>query len=235
MLLNHSLGSINCKNIAHFFITDKIDNKRRGFTILKKIFLIACILVSCLFCTACINNLAISELNQMGIEYLQKGDYDNAIARFKSSVDLDENVFESRYNLGVAYVNKEEYKNAIPQLEAAVKLRPDSKDAIYSYAVALESEGLKFEKDFLDDISESEAEAENQEKAEIKIARDDVVEGLILIEAAISNYSKYIELTDNADEKSKVKAHINDLNKTVNMNKEEYKITDDELTVQSNE
>ena len=62
---------------------------------MKKFITLAFILITSLFCTACINNLAIQELNQIGKEYLDKGDYDNAVARFQSSVDLDENVFES--------------------------------------------------------------------------------------------------------------------------------------------
>ena len=77
---------------------------------MKKFITLAFILITSLFCTACINNLAIQELNQIGKEYLDKGDYDNAVARFQSSVDLDENVFESRYNLGVAYIAKEEWQ-----------------------------------------------------------------------------------------------------------------------------
>ena len=66
---------------------------------MKKFLVLVSILMASLFCTACINNLAIQELNQMGKNYLDKGDYNNAISRFQSSVDLDENVFESRYNL----------------------------------------------------------------------------------------------------------------------------------------
>ena len=91
---------------------------------MKKFEILVFILFASLMCTACINNLAIQELNQMGKEYLDKGDYENAIGRFQSSVDLDENVFESRYNLGVAYIAKEDYKNAVGQLEAAVKIKP---------------------------------------------------------------------------------------------------------------
>ena len=191
---------------------------------MKKFFLIGIIFVSCLFCTACINNLAIQELNQMGAEYLQKGDIDNAIARFKSSVDLDENIFESRYNLGVAYIQKENYKDAIPELEAAVKLRPNSKDAIYSYAVALETEGLQFEINPYDD-----ANLEEDEHKEIKISRDDVVEGLILVNSAILAYENYLKLNEDQNEKEKVNSHIQELKATVDKYKEEYEIDDAEL------
>ena len=90
-----------------------------------------------LFCTACINNLAIQELNQMGKNYLDKGDYNNAISRFQSSVDLDENVFESRYNLGVAYIAKEEFKKAIDELKTAVQQHLQTGGAILKSAEQL--------------------------------------------------------------------------------------------------
>ena len=158
----------------------------------------------------------------MGAEYLQKGDIDNAIARFKSSVDLDENIFESRYNLGVAYIQKENYKDAIPELEAAVKLKPSSKDALYSYAVALETEGLQFETNPYDDIEDEKSE-------DIKISRDDVVEGLILVESAISVYENYLKSDDDANETDKIKFHIQELKNSVNKYKQEYEIDDSEL------
>lgn len=188
---------------------------------MKKALLIVIALFSCLLCTACINNLAISELNQMGSEYLQKGDIDNAIARFKSSVDLDENIFESRYNLGVAYIQKENYKDAIDELEDAVKLRPDSKDAIYSLAVAQESDGLKFEKNPYDD-------AQDEENKETEISKEDVIEGLKLLNSAILNYKKYVDLTDDSEEKSKVQNHISEIEKTIENYKTEFEITDSE-------
>ena len=161
----------------------------------------------------------------MGADYLQKGDIDNAIARFKSSVDLDENIFESRYNLGVAYVQKEDYEDAIPELEAAVKLKPDSKDACYSLGVALESEGLKFEINPFDDADLNKAEDAN----EVKIARDDVVEGLILLKKATTSYKNYLKLTEDTNEKEKVEAHIIELSETISKYKKEYEISDDEL------
>ena len=160
----------------------------------------------------------------MGAEYLQKGDIDNAIARFKSSVDLDENIFESRYNLGVAYIQKEDYKDAIPEFEAAVKLNPNSKDALYSYAVALETEGLQFEVNPYDDVNLDE-----DEQKEVKISRDDVIEGLILVNSAISTYENYLKLNEDQNEADKVKFHIQELKASVDKYKLEYEIDDTEL------
>ncbi len=107
---------------------------------MKKIFTFTLLFLSCLVCTACINNAAISELNRIGKEYYEQGKVDEAIARFSSCVDLDENVFESRYNLGVAYMQKGEYDKAREQLEAALKISPDNEDVQYSLDVLNQNE-----------------------------------------------------------------------------------------------
>ena len=188
---------------------------------MKKFFLLVCILFASLFCTACINSLAIQELNQMGADYLQNGDYDNAIARFKSSVDLDENVFESRYNLGVAYVQKEDYKNAINELEHALKIQPKSPDALYSYGVALESQGFSYERE-IDDVDSENVSLEPPTQQE-------VTEGLKLIVSAIEQYEKFIKVASNKDEIQKVTDHIASLKKQISSACVEYKISEDEL------
>lgn len=175
---------------------------------MKKILLLIFILTASFLCTACINNLAIQELNQMGKDYLDKGDYNNAIARFQSSVDLNENVFESRYNLGVAYINKEEYKSAIEHLKKAIEINPSSSDAYYSYAVALESEGLKFEKNEFD---ENEQNKEEYTEEEIEICLKNVKE-------AVEMYEKYVELNPNANDIEHVKEHIKELNLKIEQN-----------------
>ena len=174
---------------------------------MKKFLVLVSILMASLFCTACINNLAIQELNQMGKNYLDKGDYNNAISRFQSSVDLDENVFESRYDLGVAYIKKEDYKNAIEQLKSAIKLNPASPDAHYSLAVALEEYGLQFQ--------ENPIEEENKKE----YTKDEIKELLENVEEAIKMYEKYIELAPNAKDIEAVKVHIEDLSKTIEENK----------------
>ena len=46
--------------------------------------------------SACINNYAVYELNELAHEHLRNGDVDGAIARLVSSVDLDPNHYETR-------------------------------------------------------------------------------------------------------------------------------------------
>ena len=191
---------------------------------MKKVFSIVSILCASLFCTACINNFAIQELNQMGAEYMQKGDYDNAIARFKSSVDLDENIFESRYNLAIAYISKEDYNDAIPELEYALKLKPNSLDAIYSYAVALESEGFAFEEKVFSTASDNAQIKTGPSKAE-------VISGLNLVLKSIPEYERFIKLSDSQTDKDRVADHIDALRDDIAKACEDYGVKVTELNI----
>lgn len=189
---------------------------------MKKFITLAFILITSLFCTACINNLAIQELNQIGKEYLDKGDYDNAIARFQSSVDLDENVFESRYNLGVAYIAKEEFKKAIDELKIAVQINPDSPDAYYSYAVALESYGFSvFEK------KEPTADLADAIIVEEEITQDMANDGLEYANKSVKMYEKYLALSPEAKDKDIIISHINEIKENIKKYADEYKLNQD--------
>ena len=72
---------------------------------MKKIILLITVLFVSVISTACINNLAVQELNSKAQEYMEAGDIEKAICRLRSSIDLDANVFESHYNLGVALIS----------------------------------------------------------------------------------------------------------------------------------
>src|SRR5574344_2484185 len=102
---------------------------------MKKALLLLVVLTISIFSTACINNLAVQELNTKAKFYMDKGDYQGAIARLKSSIDLDPSVFESYYNLAVAYTKDEDYSSAVEAYNSAIKLNPDFADAYYSLAV----------------------------------------------------------------------------------------------------
>lgn len=189
---------------------------------MKKFITLAFILITSLFCTACINNLAIQELNQIGKEYLDKGDYDNAVARFQSSVDLDENVFESRYNLGVAYIAKEEFKKAIDELKIAVQINPDSPDAYYSYAVALESYGFSvFEK------KEPTTDLADAIIVEEEITPDMANDGLEYANKSVKMYEKYLALSPEAKDKDIIVSHINEIKENIKKYADEYKLNQD--------
>ena len=75
---------------------------------MKKALLLVSILFISVISTACINNFAVQELNNKAKGFMDKGDYQAAIERLKSSIDLDGSVFETRYNLAVAYTKAED-------------------------------------------------------------------------------------------------------------------------------
>ena len=119
---------------------------------MKKALLLVCILSISVITTACINNLAVQELNNKAAVFMEKGNYAEAIERLKSSIDLDDTLFESHYNLAIAYTKNGEYANAVNSYRNAIKLKPDFADAYYSLAVA--------EEDIITDIFAGHIEAD---------------------------------------------------------------------------
>ena len=67
---------------------------------MKKVMLILAVLFIAVISTACINNFAVQELNNKAKTFMDQGDYDSAINRLQSSIDLDGTIFETHYNLG---------------------------------------------------------------------------------------------------------------------------------------
>ena len=103
------------------------------FNIIKFAFVLFLGVISC----ACVNIVAIHELNQKANDYLQKGDIDAAISRLEASVDLDGNIYESRYNLAAAYMQKNECEKALKHIEIAFELNKKQPNIPYTHAVAL--------------------------------------------------------------------------------------------------
>lgn len=164
---------------------------------MKKALLIASVLFIAVISTACINNIAVQELNNKAAEYMQKGDYEAAVNRLQASLDLDSTMYETYYNLGIAATNAKKYDIAIDALENGIKVKADFANFYYSLAVAqaeLAEELVENEDDSKKEISE-----ENKTKStELKVA-------------AIANAQKYLELTPDADDKEEVEEFIKDL------------------------
>ena len=80
--------------------------------------------------SACINNYAVYELNELAHEHLRNGDVDGAIARLVSSVDLDPNHYETRYTLAMAYMQKDICDEALLHATVAFELI-EKEPAIY--------------------------------------------------------------------------------------------------------
>ena len=101
---------------------------------MKKVILIASILFVAVASTACINNLAVQDLNNKAKVYADRGDYTQAIERLKSSIDLEPSIFETHYNLGVALIANKEFDEAQKSLKTAIDLKPEFADSYYSFS-----------------------------------------------------------------------------------------------------
>ncbi len=106
---------------------------------MKKVLLLFTILFVSVITTACINNLAVQELNNKAAAYMDKGDTETAICRLKSSLDLDEEIYQTHYNLAVAYNNVGDFQGAVNEAKRTLEINPEFYDAYYTMAVAKEA------------------------------------------------------------------------------------------------
>ncbi len=183
---------------------------------MKKIVLLITILFISVLTTACINNLAVQELNNKAKEYINNGDTETAICRLKSSLDLDSNMYETHYNLAVAYIASKNYEEAIKSLEQVRKLNPDFADTYYSIAVVREEEGYAIING--ESIEPQQVDGENVEEAAPVIAekKELTQEDKKLIcdkfTEAIQYYNEYLTKKLDATDKNEVNEKINLLN-----------------------
>lgn len=179
---------------------------------MKKAFLLVVILFVSVISTACINNLAVQQLNNKAKSYLDKGDFDNAISRLKSSIDLDPTIYETHYNLGIAYTQAEKYPEAVETFKSAIKLKPDFSDSYYSLAVAEENyaqgiiEGTLKSDKTKSNAKEDSAEPESGNKKQLSSEEKTKVQELL--NDAISSYSTYLEKGKKVDDKQEVEDKI---------------------------
>ena len=176
---------------------------------MKKVILLITVLFVSVISTACINNLAVQELNNKAKAYLEAGETDKAICRLRS------NIFETHYNLGVALIQNKEYEEAQKSLENAINLKPDFPDTYYSLALSLQEQAYALanpaseEEETADlaeetentDISSEEAPAKELTEAQ----KQEIVEKFNL---AIENYNKYLSKKPDAKDKESVASQV---------------------------
>ena len=178
---------------------------------MKKALLLASILFVSVMSTACINNFAVQELNSKAKIYMEEGDYNAAIERLKSSIDLDDTIFETHYNLAVAYTQAEDYANAIEAYKDAINLNPDMPDSYYSLAVAEENLTVDLKRGAVrlneegaiyapDDLADEEAKYEPDEAVLTMITS--------LKSDALKNYQTYLEKAPQSADAEEVKQKI---------------------------
>ncbi len=175
---------------------------------MKKALMIVSILAVAVISTACINNIAVQELNNKASEYMQKGDYEAAMSRLQASLDLDSSMFETYYNLGVAAINANKFDVAIDALEKGAKINPSFNDFYYSLGVAQIGKA----EDILEKAeTEENAEADlNSGKVDIKtnISQEDMASVIELKTSAIENLNKYLSAADDIKNKDDVEEMI---------------------------
>ena len=183
---------------------------------MKKALLLVSVLFISVVSTACINKFAVQELNNKAKGYIEQGDYQNAIERLKSSVDLDDTVFETHYNLAVAYTQAEDYPNAIASYKKAIEINPDFADAYYSLAVAEEDFSVDLAKGVLkldengNPVKVDEKELEKQEKITITPEAEKLINDFLT--EAVNNYTIYLQKGVDIQDGEEVKEKIERLN-----------------------
>ena len=180
---------------------------------MKKALMIASVLFIAVVSTACINNMAVQELNNKAAEYMQKGDYESAMNRLQASLDLDSTMYETYYNLGVAAINANKYEKAIEALEGGIKIKPDYADFYYSLGLAQTSLADEIIENSEKELSEGEKNAEivNTEPKK-ELSDEDKAKVADLKKQAAENLTKYLEMNPNGEDKKTVEELIKEIN-----------------------
>ena len=166
---------------------------------MKKVLLLFTILIVSVMTTACINNLAIQELNNKAADYMDKGDTESAICRLKSSLDLDNEMYQTHYNLAVAYNNVNEYEQSIEECKKVLELKPDYYDAYYTMAVAKEA------------LAYQHIEKED----EIEPSGEDIEQFTNLAQEAVDTYNEYLTKKIDAEDTEQINGKITELNEKI--------------------
>ncbi|MBQ8668484.1 tetratricopeptide repeat protein [bacterium] len=186
---------------------------------MKKVILIASILFVAVASTACINNLAVQDLNNKAKVYADKGDYTQAIERLKSSIDLDPSIFETHYNLAVVYTQAEDYVNATEEFKKVISMKPNMADSYYSLATAQNNLAVDMKQGKVRLNSDGSLYTQKnddvfEEKIKLTENEEEYIEDLY--EASLENYEKYLELNPNASDKADVEAQIEKIKEATN-------------------
>lgn len=186
---------------------------------MKKVILIASILFVAVASTACINNLAVQDLNNKAKVYADKGDYTQAIERLKSSIDLEPSIFETHYNLAIVYTQAEDYVNAVDEFKKVISMKPNMADSYYSLATAQNNLAVDMKQGKVRlNVDGSLYTEKNDDAFEETIKLTENEEECVedLYEASLENYEKYLSMKPDASDKEDVEAQIVRINGILN-------------------
>ena len=190
---------------------------------MKKALMIVSVLMIAVISTACINNIAVQELNNKAAEFMQKGDYESAMNRLQASLDLDSTMYETYYNLGVAAISAHKFEKAIEALEGGIKIKPDYADFYYSLGIAqseladeilakADEENSKPEEKN-DNVNENNPLMEADKRVEVSEEKAKAIE---YKKASVENLNKYLGMNSNTEDKETIEALIQESNSFIN-------------------
>lgn len=167
---------------------------------MKKILLLFTILFVSVITTACINNLAIQELNNKAESYLNNGDTETAICRLKSSLDLDDEIYQTHYNLAIAYNTIGKYQDSIEASKKVIQLKPDFKIAYYTLAVAQEA----YAYEIIENVQDTN-----------ELTLDEIANFINRANDTVESYNKYLVLETKNEDTDKINQQIAQLNEKI--------------------
>jgi len=115
---------------------------------------------------------------ELGNEYYEKGDFDNAISNYDKAIEADPTYHKAYYNRGLAYACKEDYDKAIADINKVIEMKPNFAEAYYILGLAYEykneldkaieayNKSLKLNPDFKDAQNRLELATSKKEKME---------------------------------------------------------------------
>ena len=132
----------------------------------------------------------------MGFDYLDQGQFDQAIAEFQTAIQLDPDDANAHYNLGLAYQKQDKLDEAAAANQEAIQIDPDLADAHNNLGLIYDTQGKP-----------DQAIAEYQEAIRIDPDDDTAHYNLALsyyhqgqLDQAIAEYGETVRLDpDNAD------------------------------------
>lgn len=173
---------------------------------MKKTLLLFILLIVSVMTTACINKFAVEELNNKAAKYIENGNTEAAICRLKSSLDLDDDFYQTHYNLATAYYTLGNYDGAIEEAERVLQLKPDFYDAIHISAM---SKDQLLYSNINETISESGKET--------ILSKDEISDFINKANEVIEMYNDYLVKKINSDDEDKVNARIEEINNSIKL------------------
>jgi tetratricopeptide (TPR) repeat protein len=83
----------------------------------------------------------VTEYNDRGVDYSQKGDYDLALEEFNRALAIDQRSAEIYNNRGITYSKKGEYDLAIADFKKALEIKPESAEFNYNLGITYAKKG----------------------------------------------------------------------------------------------